>query len=363
MVLDFQSVAIRDGEEEEEEKIPSPQISVIEEDEAYGKFVLEPLRQGYGMTLGNPLRRVLYSSLPGTAVTWVKIEGVLHEYGTIPHIKEEVAEFLLNVKDIRLRSEVERPGKLRLEVAGEGEVSAADIMASSDFEIVNPELHLATLDSPEAKLSVELNVERGTGYTVAPEGDGQPIGVLPVDAVFTPIRKVSYTIESTRVGQRTDFERLVIEIWTDGSIKPVEAMRQAANILVGQFFMVANVQKTSEEGGDGPPIGLLIPAEHYNVAVERLDLSSRTLNCLKRAGINKVGEVLEMSKPDLLRIRNFGEKSYNELFGRLREMDLLPADMMVDTSGGALEEQSESGDQEEIETADELDSLTPDEEE
>ncbi len=333
MVLDFQSLALGEVEEEVEEKIPSPEIVVVEEDDTYGKFTVEPLQQGFGMTLGNPLRRTLYSSLQGTAVTWVKIEGVLHEYATIPHIKEEVAEFLMNIKGLRLRSEVDRPGKLRLEVAGEGEVSAADIMASSDFEIVNPELHLATLDSQDAKLSVELNVERGTGYVVAPQADGQPIGVLPVDAVYTPIRKVNYNVESTRVGQRTDFERLVIEIWTDGSIRPAEAMRQAANILVGQFFMFANVQKVSEDGSDVPPIALRIPAEQYNIAVERLDLSSRTLNCLKRAGINKVGEVLEMNKADLLRIRNFGEKSYNELFGRLREMDLLPADMDVDANG------------------------------
>ena len=327
MVLDFQSLAPREALEPEEEPIPSPQISVIEADDRYGKFAIEPLESGYGITLGNPLRRVLYSSLMGTAVTWVKIEGVLHEYTAIPHVKEEASEFLLNVKGIRLRSEVNRPGKLRLEVGGDGEVCAGDIIASSDFEVVNPELHLATLDSPEAKLSVELNVERGKGYVVAPEGDGQPIGVLPVDAVFTPIRKVNYQIEKTRLGQRTDFERLVLEVWTDGSITPVETVQQAANILVDQFFLFANVQKVAEEGADGPPIALKIPAEQYNIPVERLELSSRTLNCLKRAAINRVGEVLELGKTDLLRIRNFGEKSYTELYGRLREINLLPPDL------------------------------------
>ena len=327
MVLEFQTLTTRDVPEVEEEPIPSPQISVVETGDQYGKFAVEPLEPGYGMTLGNPLRRILYSSLPGTAVTWVKIEGVLHEYATIPHVKEEVSEFLLNVKGIRLRSEVDRPGKLRLEVAGEGEVCAGDLIASSDFEVVNPELHLAVLDSAEAKLSVEFNVERGKGYIVAPLGDGQPIGVLPVDALFTPVRKVNYAVERTRVGQRTDFERLVIEVWTDGSITPVDAMRQAANILVNQFFLFANVQKAIEDGAEGPPVALKIPAEQYNIPVERLELSSRTLNCLKRAGINKVGEVLEMSKAELLRIRNFGEKSYSELFGRLRDMDLLPPDI------------------------------------
>lgn len=327
MVVDFQSLIRQDVPEVREEVIPSPSISVADADDMYGKFVIEPLESGYAMTLGNPLRRILYSSLPGTAVTWVKIEGILHEYGIIPHVKEEVSEILLNVKSVRLRSEVERPGKLRLEVSGEGEVCAGDIMASSDFQVVNPELHLATMDSAQAKLSVELNVERGKGYVVAAHGDGQPIGVLPVDAVFTPIRKVNYTVEPTRVGQRADFERLVLEVWTDGSITPLGAVRQAANILVNEFFLFANVEKTVDDGGDGPGIILRIPADQYNIPVERLDLSSRTLNCLKRAGINKVGEVLEMSKPKLLRIRNFGEKSYTELYGRLRDMDLLPPDL------------------------------------
>ena len=327
MVLDFQSLTTREEQEPEEEPIPQVQISVVETDDRYGRFAIEPLEPGYAMTLGNPLRRILYSSLTGTAVTWVKIEGVLHEYTTIQNVKEEVSEFLLNVKSLRLRSEVDRPGKLRLEVAGEGEVCAGDIVASSDFEVVNPELHLLTLDSSDAKLSVEFNVERGKGYVVSPLDDGQPIGVLPVDAVFTPVKKVNYSVEKTRVGQRANFERLVLEVWTDGSITPIEAVRQAANILVNQFFLFANVQKAVEQGGDGASIALKMPAEHYNVPVERLELSSRTLNCLKRAGIDKVGEVLELSKAELLRIRNFGEKSYTELYSRMREMELLPADL------------------------------------
>ena len=291
MVIDFQTLIAEDIPEVEEEPIPSPRISVVDADDTYGNFAVEPLEPGYGLTLGNPLRRVLYSSLPGTAVTWVKIEDVLHEYATIPHVKEEVAAILLNVKSLRLSSDVDRPGKLRLEVAGEGEVCAGDIMASSDFEVVNPELHLATLDSPDAKLSIELNVERGKGYTVAGHADGQPIGVLPVDAVFTPIRKVNYKIENVRVSQRTDLERLVLEVWTDGSITPVEAVRQSANILANEFFLFANVQKAAEEGVEGAGVALKIPAEQYNIPVERLELSSRTLNCLKRAGLNKVGEV------------------------------------------------------------------------
>ena len=327
MILDFQSLTTLEASEPEEQTIPDPEISVAESDDRYGKFIIEPLEPGYGVTLGNPLRRVLYSSLPGTAVTWVKIEGVLHEYTTISNVKEEVSEFLLNVKGIRLRAEVDRPGKLRLEVAGEGEVCAGDILASSDYAIVNPELHLATLDSPDAKLSVELNVERGKGYVVAPEEDGQTIGVLPVDAIFTPIRKVNYKVEKTRVGQKVDFERLILEVWTDGSTPPIDAVQEAANMLVNQFFLFANAKKSAEDERGSPSVMLKIPAEQYNIPVERLELSSRTLNCLKRAGINKIGEVLEMSRAELLRIRNFGEKSCTELYGRMRDMELLPPDL------------------------------------
>jgi|SaaInl4_135m_RNA_FD_contig_31_1803852_length_4685_multi_6_in_0_out_0_5 DNA-directed RNA polymerase subunit alpha len=328
-MLSFQTFAAEETPEEEPEQIPDPAIEVVETDDRYGKFVAEPLPKGYGLTLGNPLRRVLYSSLPGTAVTWVKIEGALHEYGTIPHVKEEVAELMLNIKGIRLRSEVDRPGKLRLEVAGQGEVSAGDIMASSDFEVVNPELHLATLDSDESKLSVELNVERGIGYAEASRGEGLPIGVLPVDAIYTPVRKVNYTTESIRVGQRTDFERLTIEIWTDGSIAPINALQQAGNILVSQFFLFGNAEKIVEATEEGSTIVNISP-ENYNTAVEKLELSSRTLNCLKRASLDKVGQILEMNKADLLQIRNFGEKSLNELYDKLREMDLLPAELDPD---------------------------------
>jgi DNA-directed RNA polymerase subunit alpha len=322
-MLNFHPFASDDAPEEGAEPLQDPTIEVEEAGEQYGKFVAGPLPKGYGMTLGNPLRRVLYSSLPGTAVTWVKIEGVLHEYATIPHVKEEVSEILLNIKGIRLRSEVERPGKLRLEVAGRGEVCAGDIMASSDYEVVNPELHLATLDSDQAKLSVEFNVERGTSYKEA-EGEGLPIGVLPVDAVYGPVRKVRYsTTENVRVGQRTDLERLTIEIWTDGSISPIKALQQAGNELVTRFFLFANAERVVE--GDGAqPVALQISPEMYSVPVEQLELSSRTLNCLKRAGLDQVGHILELKPDDLLEIRNFGEKSLHELYDRLRESSLLP---------------------------------------
>ena len=245
--------------EEEEIEIPDPSISVEVDEPEYGKFIIEPLEPGYGVTLGNPMRRVLYNGLDGSAITSVKIEGVQHEYQTIPNVREQVTEILLNVKAVRLRSEVDRPGTLRLEVAGEGQVSAADIMASADFEVVNPELHLATLDSQDARISVELNVERGKGYLEKPEGESQTIGVLPVDAIFSPTRKVNYTVERTRVGQRTNFERLILEVWTDGSLTPVEAVRKASNILVNQFFLFANTEQTAEEGVNGRTVYL---AEH-----------------------------------------------------------------------------------------------------
>ena len=314
--------------EEEEIEIPDPSIEVEVDEPEYGKFVIEPLEPGYGVTLGNPMRRVLYNGLEGSAITSVKIEGVQHEYQTIPNIREQVTEILLNVKAIRLRSEVDRPGKLRLEVAGEGQVSAADIMASADFEVVNPELHLATLDSVDARISIELNVERDKGYRESPQGEGQSIGVLPVDAIFTPTRKVNYTVERTRVGRRTDFERLTLEVWTDGSITPVEAVKKASNVLVNQFFMFANTEQVGEEGvNGGQAISISIPPEHFGIPVERLYLSSRTLNCLKRAGIDRVGEVLQFSREELLKIRNFGEKSYTELYDKLRENELLPPEL------------------------------------
>lgn len=336
MTMDYTTSSILDGPEEiEEEIIPNPMITIAEASDRHGKFVIGPLEPGYGITLGNPLRRVLYNSLPGTAITWVRIEGILHEYSNVEDIKEEVAEILLNLKDIRIRSESDDVGKLRLEAQGSGVVTAADVMPSSQFSIVNPKQHIATLDSEDASLSVEMNVGHGKGYKVAESRDSHPIGTLPIDAVFTPVRKVNYEIEQTRVGQRTDYEMLNIEIWTDGSMYPVEAMAAAANMLVNQFFLFANVEKAAEDGSSG--ISVSIPAENYNMTVEELELSSRTLNCLKRAGLDKVGEVLEQSKPDLLKIRNFGEKSYNELYDKLREYGVLPEELDPEEEVGGQE--------------------------
>ncbi len=311
---------------------PRIEIKVEEETEEYGKFSIAPLERGYGMTLGNALRRVLLSSIQGTAVTWVKVEGVTHEYSNIPHVKEDVADLLMNFKAIRLRSLTGRPGKLRLEASGEGVITAGDIMTSSDFEIVNPELQIATLDSPDAKLSVEFNVEHGKGYVPATEGNGLPIGILPVDAIFGPVRRVNYSVERTRVGQVTDYEKLVLEVWTDETISPSETLARAGQLLVDKFFLFANLGKATEAGVEKTSIALSIPADVYNTPVERLELSARTLNCLKRAHINRVGEVLEKDKSELLKIRNFGEKSLAELYNRLEEMGFVPKEAQDNAS-------------------------------
>jgi DNA-directed RNA polymerase subunit alpha len=298
-----------------------PEIRVIESEETYGKVAIEPLQRGYGITIGNPLRRILLSAIKGSAITWVKIDSVVHEYTSIPGVKEEVMDLLLNIKRIRIRSQSERTGKMRLEVSGEGRVCAGDISTSADFEIVNPELHLATLDSNDSNLSIEFNVEHGTGYQPAVQSEGVntglPVGVLPVDAIFNPVRKINYAVERTRVGQVTDYERLVLEVWTDGTIAPLEAVREAADTLVNHFFLFSNLNRTTEPGLERP--SLSVSPEVYQTPIERLDVSPRTLNCLKRAHITKVGEVLEMSDDDLLKIRNFGDKSLEELRQKLAE--------------------------------------------
>ena len=301
-------------------EILKPEIRVIESEDTYGKVAVEPLSRGFGLTIGNPLRRILLSSTNGSAITWVKIDDVVHEYAAVPGVKEEVMELLLNIKRIRIRSQSERAGKMRLDVTGEGRVCAGDISTSSDFEIVNPELHIATLDSNDARLSIEFNVEQGGGYQVAAQNDGlsnPPVGVLPVDAVFNPVRKVNYNVERTRVGSITDYERLVMEVWTDGTIRAVEAIQQAAENLVNHFFLFSNVNRVDEEGAERAPV--VVSPEIYQTPIEKLELSPRTLNCLKRSHVSKVGEVLEMSDDELLKIRNFGEKSLVELREKLVE--------------------------------------------
>ena len=302
-----------------------PDVHILESDDTYGKVAVEPLQRGFGLTIGNPLRRILLSSTNGSAITWVKIDEIVHEYTTIPGVKEEVMELLLNIKQIRIRAPSGRAGKMRLDVTGEGRVCAGDIATSSDFEIVNPELLLATLDREDSHLSIEFNVEQGVGYKPVPQSDGTsnpPVGVLPIDAIFSPVRKVNYMVERTRVGQVTDYERLVLEVWTDGTIKPVEAVREAADNLVNHFFLFSNLDRGAEVGVER--LSLVVSPEIFQTPIEKLDLSPRTLNCLKRAHITKVGEVLEMADDELLKIRNFGEKSLVELRDKLVERGITP---------------------------------------
>ncbi|MFQ5340136.1 MAG: DNA-directed RNA polymerase subunit alpha [Anaerolineae bacterium] len=293
-------------------QVPSIETDALTRD--YGRFTMSPLDGGYGTTLGNALRRVLLSSLSGAAVTAMKINGIHHEFSPIPHAKEDTTRLLLNLKRLRLHSRAENGTRMYLEARGEGVVTAADIQAPPEVEILNPELELLTLDSDEANIEMELTVGTGQGYSPAEERAGLHLGELPVDAIFSPIRKASYQVEQTRVGRMTNFDRLTIEIWTDGTISPTDAMRQAAQILVDQFKLIASygleITEDEREADEG------IPQTIYETPIEDLDLSVRAYNCLKRAGIIQVGEIVERLRrgdDEMLVIRNFGQKSLDEL--------------------------------------------------
>jgi DNA-directed RNA polymerase subunit alpha len=275
---------------------------------------------------------VLLSSLPGAAVTAVKIEGVQHEFTSIPHVKEDVIELLLNIKGLRLRALSDVPGRLFLESSGEGAVCAGDIKPSAEFEIVNPELHLATLDSADAQLSITFYVEQGKGYVPASRGDGLPLGVIPVDAVFTPVRRVNYAVGKTRVGQVSNYDKLTLEVWTDGTILPREALAQSAEILTKHFSLFSELGKVHIEGEE--PLAPAIPPEKYEMPLEQLGLSARTFNSLRRSGITKVGELLEKNDDDLLALRSFGQKSLEEVQERLETLDLKPRAEEEDKKSG-----------------------------
>jgi DNA-directed RNA polymerase subunit alpha len=311
-----------------EEPPVEPQIEVEELGEDCARIVAAPLAYGFGITLGNALRRVLLSSLPGAAVTSVRIDGVLHEFSTIPNVKEDTIEFLLNVKGLRLRALSDRPGTLILDVSGrEGEVTAADLQVPEHYELINPELHLVTMDSPKGRLHAELNVEPGRGYMPAGQIDGLPIGVIPMDAVFSPVRKVNYKVSRTRVGQETNYDRLEMEVWTDGTISAVDAVSRSAEILSEQFTLFAHMgQPPLPVVERGLGAGVVLTPEKYNMSIEDLNLSMRAYNCLRRSGLMAVGQVLEKSEEELLSLRNFGRKSYDELRNKLNELGLLPAE-------------------------------------
>jgi DNA-directed RNA polymerase subunit alpha len=299
-----------------------PKVECVEGTETYGRFVAEPVEKGFGVTLGNALRRVLLSSLPGAAVTWAMIESVQHEFSTIPHVKEDTIDFLLNVKAIRLRHLAQRSGKLRLEAEGEGQVRAGDIKPTADFEIVNPELYLATLDAPEARLDVEFNVEIGRGYVPASSSDSLPIGAIPIDAIFTPVRKVNYSVESSSLREGSNQEKLILEVWTDGSISPIEAVSQSAAILIEQFGCFRELAKVITQEGAEIVWQRLIPPEQYLMPLDQLNLSTHTYNSLRRGGVTTLGQILEKGLDGLCALAGFGAKSREEVEVALKRLDL-----------------------------------------
>jgi DNA-directed RNA polymerase subunit alpha len=292
----------------------------------YGKFVIGPLESGYGITIGNALRRVLLSSLEGAAVTSIRISDVSHEFSDITGVREDVLQVMLNIKQLRMILHEGDSSRLRLEVQGEGVVTAADVIAPAEVEIVNPELYLFTVDDDKARLEIEMNIQRGRGYSPSDERGRLPIGELPTDAIFSPVRRVHHEVGRARVGQDTSFDRLILEIWTDGTLKPEAALSRSAQIVMTYLRDIAGVTEESLMSAaireEQPRLG----GEIYDTPIENLDLSVRVFNSLKRTGITTVGEVLDMLEkgPEaMLSIRNFGEKSLDELKERLREKGYL----------------------------------------
>ncbi|OHW62449.1 DNA-directed RNA polymerase subunit alpha [Andreesenia angusta] len=306
-------------------EIEKPRIDIVEtnEDGTYSKFVVEPLERGYGTTLGNSLRRILLSSLPGAAVSSIKIQGVLHEFSTVPGVYEDVSEIILNIKGIAAKAYTDEPVMLVIDAKGPKEIKAGDIVTGPDVEILNKDLHIATLED-DAELFMELEMVRGRGYTPAEKNkkEDQPIGVLPIDSIFTPVKKVNFTVEDTRVGQFTDYDKLTLEVWTDGSIKPDEAtslgakvLNEHLNLFIGLTDHVNDVEIMVEKEEDKKEKVL-------EMTIEELDLSVRSYNCLKRAGINTVEELTQRSEDDMMKVRNLGKKSLEEVQHKLAELEL-----------------------------------------
>ena len=310
-------------------EIEKPKIEIVEisEDNRYGKFVCEPLERGYGTTLGNSLRRILLSSLPGAAITSIRIDGVLHEFSTIPGVRDDVTNIVLNLKSLCFKMYSEEPRLLRLDVEGEKEVKAADIITDPDVEILNPDLHIATLNE-DGELHMEMTVERGKGY-VAAEKNKKPdhvIGVIPIDSIFSPIQRVNYTVQDTRVGNVTDYDKLILEVWTDGSIRPEEGVSRAATILISHFKLfqnMAGIPEIEEEEEIAPPEPEEPDASKVlETTIDDLDLSVRSFNCLKRANINTVADLVSKTEEDMMKVRNLGRKSLEEVKKKLEEYDL-----------------------------------------
>ncbi|HET7657637.1 MAG TPA: DNA-directed RNA polymerase subunit alpha [Bacillales bacterium] len=306
-------------------EIEKPKIETVEtsDDASYGKFVVEPLERGYGTTLGNSLRRILLSSLPGAAVTAIQIDKVLHEFSTIEGVVEDVTAIILNVKSLAMKLYSDEEKTLEIDVQGEGKVTAADIIHDSDVEILNPDLHIATL-SKNAHLHMKLTARRGRGYVPADANkrDDQPIGIIPVDSIYTPVSRVNYQVENTRVGQVTNYDKLTLDVWTDGSIKPEEAVSLGAKILTEHLNIFVGLTDQAQKAE------IMIEKEEdqkekvLEMTIEELDLSVRSYNCLKRAGINTVHELTQKSEEDMMKVRNLGRKSLEEVQEKLNELGL-----------------------------------------
>ena len=305
-------------------EIERPRIERVElgNNNSYGKFVIEPLERGFGQTLGNSLRRVLLSSLPGVAVTNIRIEGVQHEFSTIPGVKEDVTEIILNLKELSAKLYSDQAKLVSIDVQGPCEVTAGSLMVDDEVEIVNPDMHIATLNE-DAHLQMQLTLDRNRGYVTAERNktNNMPIGVIPVDSIFTPIRKVNYTVEDTRVGQMTDYDKLTLEVWTNGSIMPDEAISLAAKILSGHLSLFINLTEQVM------PVDFNKPEDDkkekvLEMTIEELDLSVRAYNCLKRAGINTVAELVQRNQEDMMKVRNLGKKSLEEVEQKLAALSL-----------------------------------------
>ncbi len=313
---------------------PRIEVAELSTNGTYGKFIVEPLERGYGTTLGNSLRRILLSSLPGAAISNVKIEGVLHEFGVIPEIKEDVAEIILNLKQVAFKVDSEdnfEPKTAYIEVSGEGVVKASDIKVDEEVEIMNPDLHIATLSSAKASLYMEITIKRGRGYISAEKNkeDIQIIGTIPVDSIYTPIRRVNFGVENTRVGQVTDFDKLTLEVWTNGVVKADDALSFASKILnehLNLFINLSDVAKNAEimvEKEVSEKEKILV------MTIDELDLSVRSHNCLKRAGINTVQELTSKTEDDMMKVRNLGNKSLEEVLNKMKELGLSLADNRI----------------------------------
>ena len=306
-----------------------PKIQAQASTQNYGNFAIGPMSRGFGTTVGVALRRILLSSLAGSAITSVRVSDVPHEFMPIPGAKEDMTMLLLNVKQVRLVSHSEEPVRMSVSARGKSVITAGDIEAPADVDIINPELQILTLDALDSNLEIEFVVEQGKGYVPADNHAGLPIGQIPVDAIFSPVSKVGYKVEMARIEQITNYDLLHLEIWTDGTIRPADALTQAARILVQHVEPIAIFSGTDETELELPEEGTGIPSEYFGIPIEDLELAVRAFNCLKRASINSVGDVLERlakGTEEMLAIRNFGQKSLAELVERLKESDYLPED-------------------------------------